>query len=388
MRLFAVPGALAFALPNAVGRLPMGMFPVAAVLMITARGGSYALAGAVVATSLAASAVAGPLVARLTDRRGQGRVAPGAAALCAAGHFGLVLCAWAGAPTWAFLCCALPSAATPNTGGMARARWAHLLAGDEAARHAATSFEQALDELCYLCGPALAALLCTAVAPEAGTVAGCLLLVGGVSLFAARRDTEPPPCPPAPARGGPSPARALGPLLAAFACTGVVFGSLQVATLAFADAHGQQALAGTVLAVQAAGSAVAGLVFGVYGTAGARLTSCAAAMAPAVAATALAAQAGSLAVLTPALLLAGLATAPTMISGMSLVLARTPRGRDNEGMTWAVTAILTGSSLGSAAAGWAADRLPGAPASAYALPAAAACLAALPAARARAGEPR
>jgi MFS family permease len=381
IRLFAEPGALAFTVPNLIARLPMGMFGVATVLMITAHHDSYALAGAVVATGLVAATAAGPLLARLVDRHGQAGVVVPAAALAGGGHLALLACVLLGTPVWCYFCCQLLTAAMPNTGGLSRARWAHLYRGSApervAARHTANSFEQAMDELCFMCGPVLAALLCTALAPEAGTLAAAVLLMGGTAAFAARRGTEPPVT-RRPA-GGPAPVRAPGmaALLATFVCTGSLFGAMEVVTLAFADELGRRSWAGVVLAAQAAGSATAGLLFGLLpprGSVRTRFTLCVAAMAGLVALLPLAARAESLIVLAPVLLVAGMATAPTMITGMTLVQDITPPGRLNEGLTVAVAALLGGIALGSAGGGMVVETH-GALAG-YGLPAAAALLAA------------
>ncbi len=191
-RLLATPGARAFTVGNLLARMPMGMFSVSAVVMIAGTRGSYALAGAVTATGLAATALVAPWIARLVDRHGQARVAVPATLLAALGSLALVLCVRYDAPAWTLFAAYAATATTPNTGGMARARWAHLLGGDSAALHTANSFEQAADELCYMLGPVLAALLCTAWFPEAGTLVGVTLLVGGMLLFTAQRSTEPP----------------------------------------------------------------------------------------------------------------------------------------------------------------------------------------------------
>jgi MFS family permease len=382
-RLFAAPGALAFTVPNVVARLPMGMFGVSAVIMITAHHDSYALAGSVVAAGLLASAVAGPLVARLVDRHGQARVVVPAAAVCAAGHLSLVACLLLGAPVWAYYGCALLTAAQPNTGGLSRARWAHLYGQDSqehtAARHAANSFEQAVDELCFLGGPVLATLLCTRLFPEAGTLTATALLLGGMVAFAARRGTEPPPRPPAPGTARPGRISGLGALLVAFGCTGVVFGAMEVVTIAFADAQGHRSAAGVVLALQAAGSCAAGLLYGAVKPAGpaeARHPWCLTAMTALMTLPLLAAAGtGSLLLLAGALLLAGTATAPTMVTGMTLVQHRTPPGRANEGMTLAVTALLGGIACGSAAGGWTAEHL--SPTAGYGVPVTAAATALL-----------
>jgi len=377
-RIFAVPGTRAFTAANLLARLPMGMLSISAVLMIAGSRGSYALAGAVTATGLAATALTGPWTARLIDRYGQSRIAVPATALATLGSLALLLCVHYGAPDWTLFASYAATATTPNTGGMSRARWAHLLKGDPKALHTANSFEQAADELCFMLGPVLAAFLCGAFFPEAGTLVGAVLLLTGVLLFAAQRSTEPPP------RGRTavkSPLRVPGmpALLGVFLATGAVFGSMEVVTIAFTDAQGHRSAAGAVLALQAAGSCAAGLVYGAVKPAGpaeARLPWCLIAMTalltlPLFAATGT----GSLLLLVGALLLAGTATAPTMVTGMTLVQHRTPPGRLNEGMTLAVTALLAGIACGSAAGGWSAEHL--SPTAAYGTPITAAAAALL-----------
>ncbi|MFF6999420.1 MFS transporter [Streptomyces sp. NPDC008313] len=357
-RLFTVPGARAFTAGNLIARLPMGMFSVSAVIMIAGARGSYALAGAVTATGLAATAVVAPWVARLVDRHGQARIAVPATALAALGSLALVLCVRYGAPDWTLFAAYAATATTPNTGGMSRARWAHLLKDDPAGVHTANSFEQAADELCFMLGPVLAAFLCGALFPEAGTLVGVVLLMSGVLVFAAQRSTEPP-VRRRTAAGSPLGAPGMPPLLAAFLATGAVFGSMEVVTIAYADARGHASAAGVVLALQAAGSCAAGLLYGALkpgGPAERRFPLCVAAMTALLTLPLLAARlTGSLAVLAGALLVAGMATAPTMVTGMTLVQRRTPEGRLNEGMTLAVTGLLGGIACGSAAGGWAVE---------------------------------
>ncbi|SEP55645.1 MFS transporter [Streptomyces radiopugnans] len=383
VRLFAPPGTRAFALAGLLARLPMGMLSISAVIMIATTRGSYALAGAVTATGLVATALLAPLVARLVDRHGQARIAVPAVCLSAAASLTLLLCVRHDAPDWTLFAAYAAGSTAPNTGGMARARWAHLYRGSspeaEAARHTANSFEQALDELCFMLGPVLATFLCVSLFPEAGTLTATVLLLGGTLLFAAQRRTEPPVAP----HDGPARATALlrtpglPRLLAAFLATGAVFGALEVVTVAYADGLGHKGAAGAVLALQALGSGAAGLAFGALrpgGSAGRRFAVCVGAMAALMTLPLLASTAGSLLVLAPALLVAGMATAPAMVTGMTLVQRLTPPGRLNEGMTLAVTALLGGIAAGSAAGGWAAEHLGGS--WGYAVPPVAAALAA------------
>ncbi|MEU6758543.1 MFS transporter [Streptomyces sp. NPDC046685] len=364
-RLFALPGTRGFTAGNLLARLPMGMFGVSAVMMIAGQRGSYALAGAVTATGLAATALVAPWTARLVDRHGQARIAVPATLIAVLGSLSLIACVRTQAPAWTLFASYAATATTPNIGGMSRARWTHLLRDTPASHHTAMSFEQAADELCFMLGPVVAAFLCTAVFPEAGTLAGAALLLTGMLVFTSCRSTEPPVT-KAPRRG--SPLRALSPLLPLFVATGVVFGSMEVTSIAYLDAHGLGAASGPVLALQAAGSCLAGLL---YGTLRPRsLTACVAALAALMTLPWAAAATGSVPALACALLLAGMATAPTMVTAMSRVHALTPPGRLNEGMTLAVTAIFAGISLGAATAGTLVDHL--GPTAPYALPAAAA----------------
>ncbi|MFI8101775.1 MFS transporter [Streptomyces sp. NPDC086023] len=376
-RLLRTPGARAFTAGNLIARLPMGMFGVSAVMMIAGQRGSYALAGAVTATGLAATAVVAPWTARLVDRYGQARIAVPATVLAVLSSLALVVCVRTGAPDWTLFAAYAATATTPNIGGMSRARWAHLLGGDPrnaGALHTANSFEQSADELCYMLGPVLAAFLCGTLFPEAGTLAGALLLLTGMLVFCAQRATEPPVAPAASVRG-PGPLRAPGmpELLVMFLAMGAVFGSMEVVSIAFLDEHGLTATAGPVLALQALGSCAAGLVYGTLRPAGSvrrRLVACVAAMTALMSLPLAAAATGAVPLLACALLAAGMATAPAMVTAMALVQRVTPAGRLNEGMTLAVTAMLAGIAAGAATGGWAVEQV--GPAVAYLAPPAAA----------------
>nr|WP_228925581.1 MFS transporter [Streptomyces sp. DH7] len=369
LRLLATPGARAFTAGNLIARLPMGMFSVSAVIMIAGSRGSYALAGAVTATGLAATAVVAPFTARLVDRFGQARVAVPATALAVLGSLALVLCVHYDAPAWTLFAAYAATATTPNTGGMSRARWAHLHRGDPAALHTANSFEQAADELCFMLGPVLAATLCGALFPEAGTLVGAVLLMSGVLVFAAQRATEPPVTPRTRTVASPLRTPGMPALLAVFLATGAVFGALEVVSIAHAG--------GAILALQAAGSCAAGLVYGSLRPARnvrLRLLLCLAAMTALMSLPLLAAAgSASLPVLAACLLVAGAATAPTMVTGMTLVQRSTRPEQLNEGMTLAVTALLGGIAAGAATGGWLAEHA--GTATGYAAPMAAAALA-------------
>ncbi|MFJ2186515.1 MFS transporter [Kitasatospora sp. NPDC087861] len=380
-RLFAAPGAAAFTLAGLLGRLALSMNGVSLVVLLAERRGSYALAGTVSATGLVTGAIGMPLLGRLVDRYGQARVAVPAALYNAAPLAALLLCVRLGAPDWTLYACWAACAAAPNLGGMARARWAHLYRADPAARHLANSLEQALDELCFMAGPVLAMALCTAVTPEAGLLAAGTLGTTGALLFAAQRRTEPP-LPARSARdrhGSPLRVPGLRVLLLTFLATGMVFGSTEITTVAYADTLGHKAAAGGLLALVAAGSCAAGLLFGLLTprrAPGLRFLCGTAAMAGVLLLPLAAGLGGAgLGLLGAVLFAAGTATAPTMVTGMTLVQELLPQRQFNEGMAVAVSGIVVGISGGAALAGAVAEHT--APGTGYVLPAAAAVLALL-----------
>ncbi|MEV4557122.1 MFS transporter [Kitasatospora sp. NPDC049285] len=380
--VFAAPGSLSFTVAGLLGRLALAMNGVSTVVLIADRRGSYALAGAVSAVGVLAGAALMPLLGRLVDRLGQARVAVPAVLATALPVGALLSCVRADAPAWTlFLCWAL-SGSSPNLGGMARARWAHLHRADDAVLHRANALEQSLDELCFMAGPVLGMALCTTLAPEAGLLTAWALGTLGTLLFAAHRGTEPP----LPARAErPSRATALvrtagfPAVLLTFLAAGVLFGSQEVTTLAYTDALGHQSAGGVLLALVAAGSCVSGLAFGAVRPrrpVAVRLALGAAAMAVLMLLPLTAALSGAGVVpLGAALLAAGCGTAPTMVSGMTLVQRLLPAHRLNEGMALAVSAILVGISTGATLAGTLAQHT--SPTTAYLLPPTAATLALL-----------
>ncbi len=378
-RLFSAKGSVGFTSTGFLARLALSMSGVGTVVMVASMRDSYALAGAVGGASLATTLLTVPLLGRLVDRYGQSRIAVPAAVWSALMSAALVACLSLDAPTWTLFATSILSATAPNVGGMARARWAEIYDNDADSMHVANSFEQVLDELCFILGPLLAVALATGVAPEAGRVAPLLLTLVGTVLFAAQRSTEPPVQPADPS-GTRSPLRNRGlqVMMLVFLFTGSVFGSLEMATVAYTESLGHKSSAGMVLALQAVGSAVAGMLFGMLtlrGTSTARFIAGVGGMAALMLPLNLAGGMWSLAAL---MFVAGMATSPTMITGMGLVMELIPRSQINEGMTLAVTSLLGGIALGSTVAGWSVERF-GAD-SGYLLPSSAAVLALLVAA--------
>lgn len=350
--LFRARGAAAFSLTGFLARMPISMLGIGTVLMVSATTGTYGLAGVLAGAVTFAGSLGQPQIARLVDRLGQAdvlRPALLAHGLFLAGMIAAVRLDW---PIWIwFLLGMLGGATQPSIGSMVRARWAHVIRRDDQ-RQTAFAFESVLDEVVFVIGPPLATFLATSVDPAAGLVTAICFAIGGGFLFAAQRGTEPPVHRAADVVARRDVVtRGLVGVCLTFLGAGAVFGSVEVIVVAFADERGQKGLAGVVLACYAAGSLISGLVYGARRWR--RLLSDRFVLAATFfgLATVLPLAADSVAVLSPLIFLTGLAIAPVLISGLSLVERLVPRRALTEGLTWSVTALTVGVTAGAAIAG-------------------------------------
>ncbi len=356
-RLFTVRGSAAFSTAGWLARLPMPILGLGAVLLVEGESGSYGLAGAVAGTLALVGSLVSPSWARAMDRRGQSRVLRIAFTGYLLSGIAFVAAVTGGAPVWLwFVLSGLTGACGPNIGSLVRARWAHAVDAEQ--RQTAFAFESVVDEVVFVLGPPLVTFIATLVNPPVGFLTGVVIGFCGAMWLSRLRDTEPPVQPADPT--APRRPSVLGlPVVflvgTVYLAVGAVFGSMDVVVVAFAEAEGAPALAGVALSVYAGGSLVAGLVYGVLRlrwSLTARYLAC-------VLLFAVAAQVllvvSSLPVLMGAAFLAGLAIAPVLVSGMSLVESRVPRWALTEALTWVNTGLTLGLTAGSALAGAAVD---------------------------------
>ncbi|MFG2451102.1 MFS transporter [Streptomyces sp. NPDC048512] len=353
--LFAAPGSKGFSAAGFLGRMPLSMMGIGVVTMISQLTGRYGLAGALSATMALAAAALGPQVSRMVDRHGQRRVLRPVTLFALAAAAGLLLAARFEWPDWVLFACAAGIGCVPSIGAMVRARWAALYGGTPQL-HTAYSLESVVDEVCFIFGPIISIGLSTVWFPEAGPLLAACFLAAGVFWLTSQRATEPAPHPREQHAGG-SALRSAGlqVLVATFVATGAIFGAVDVVTVAFAEEQGHKAGASIVLAIYAAGSCLAGAVFGLlhFKAAPERrwllgICAMAVSMIPLL-------LVGNLPFLAVALFVAGLSIAPTMITTMSLIEQHVPRAKLTEGMTWVSTGLAVGVALGSSVAGWVID---------------------------------
>lgn len=356
-RVLSVPGGAAFSAAGFVARLPISMQTLGTVLLVAATSGSYALAGAVSATFALALAVFSPVLGRLVDRLGQARVLIVTLAVHTVGVGALVALALADAPAWTlFPAAALYGGSYSQPGSLVRARWSHVLA-DTPLLPTAFSWESVIDEVIFVVGPVLVTVLAIGVAPAAGLLTAYgFTLVGSVALAMQRR-TEPPPHPAVDGRRRRSALTLPGvPVLVLVAgALGSVFGSIEVATVAFTAERGRPAAAGIVLALLAAGSLLAGLWYGTVrwrAPLPRRLVLGVLLLAAATVPLPLAPGVVALAVLA---FVGGFAISPALIAAFALLDRLVPARSRTEGLAWFSTGIGIGLALSSSVTGQVVD---------------------------------
>jgi len=367
VEIFGIPGAWRFSAAGVIGRMPMSMFGLGTVLLISAATGKYGVAGTVSAVGSFCYAFTSPRIARLMDSRGQRRVLLPLLVVFALATAMLIAAVELQLPTWTFFAPgAIAGATMPSLGTLVRARWSVLLAGSPRL-HAAFSFESVADELCFVIGPAAVTLLATEVYPASGVGAAALLCVLGTLWFAAQRGTEPVIVPPdRPAAGRPGrpgrPARVRGAaapglvvLAPVYLLLGAMFVSIDLSTVAFAQHFGHKPLAGFILGTYALGSATGGLWYGSRQWRAAVEKRFALTLTLTVLGVATFWAQPNLVTLTCGIYLCGLTIAPTLIAGFSLLEAQARPGRRTEAMSWLSSGIAIGIAVGASVVGFVID---------------------------------
>jgi hypothetical protein len=356
--LLRTPGAAAFFLTAAVGRVGIAMTSLGIVWLVHTRTSSYATAGLVTGGFAVAEAVAGPQLARLIDRFGQTRVLPPALLAHAAAVATLLALVAAGTPDWLMTAGGILAGATiPQLGALSAARWAALMRDERAAAlPTAFALEALANELAYLAGPALVSVLGATGHPALGTtLAGTLVVAGGL-CFAAQRRTAPPLASGAAVRHRPG--RSLlrpgfAVLVGVNLAIGGFFGATQISVTAFAVEHGVAGAAAALFMVSSCASLLAGWLYGL------RRWSTAPRVQLAVAAAGLAADclpllvAGSPVELGSGLALTGLAIPPLLVLCSVLAESAVYRGVLTQAFVWLNSASAAGSAGAAAVAGWA-----------------------------------
>ncbi|PUB24481.1 putative MFS family arabinose efflux permease [Promicromonospora sp. AC04] len=263
--LLRTPGAAAFFLTAAIGRVGIAMTGLGLVWLLHDRTGSYATAGLAAAGFALAEALVGPQLARLIDRFGQTRVLP---FYLVAHGAAVVVVLVSTTPGVAIVAATCAGAVVPQLGALSAARWAHLLRDERADElPSAFSLESLANATGFLLGPVLVTALGATGNTTLASAIAAALIVGGGAALAAQRRTAPGPAREThqgSARGERSSLLRPAFLLLALLnlAIGLYFGTMGVAVTAFAVGHEMPGVATPIIAAGSLSALLSGWLYG------------------------------------------------------------------------------------------------------------------------------
>ncbi|MEO5766399.1 MAG: MFS transporter [Casimicrobiaceae bacterium] len=336
-----------------VTRMPVGTLSLSLLLHVRALSDSFATAGAAVGACLFASAVTAPLLGRIVDRRGPGLILVVTGLVCPATLAVVLFARPLGLASGTLIAfAALGGAFLPPISVLMRTMWRHRF-DDERMRMMAFSIDGVLIELAFTLGPIIVATVLAAASARAAFAVAIVFTALAVPLLALSPALKDWP------RSAEGKRHLLGPLTEPrlIAVYGVTFlftfclGLTEVAYPGYATFAGAPPLAGVLLAINSAGSALGGLVYGalhLQTRADRQLPRILAAMTVPIALQAATASGVALGALA---FVAGTLIAPVFALTAMLVTTIAPPRYATEAFTWTATCIVSGIGAGQALGG-------------------------------------
>lgn len=353
-------GAAKFSGAGFIARIPLAMIGLGILLFISNTTGSYAFAGFIQASFTLTAALAAVISSRMSDRYGQRIVL-----VVLPSIFSVTLFVFVYAVSndfsriWQTVLAVIAGASFPSFGSFVRTRWALLTNKNERLLHSAFAWESILDELIFTIGPLVAVALAFGVSFASPILVGAVITLVGALLLASLGGSAPPPFTRSEHKSEGSALRFKGMTSAIIVALGVgaLFGTFEVAVVAFMQEAGTPQLAGLTLALWAASSMIGGLVYGsrhVIAPLSRQLTYTTLALTVIVLPLAF--------ITSPPLLiivatLSGFVIAPTLICTFSLTQRLVPSKLLTEGLTWTNSGMATGFALGASLSGVLVDRV-------------------------------
>ena len=350
--VLSVPGSLRLFATALVARLPQGMAPLAILLLVRDATHSYAIAGFAVGANALATAGCAPLLGRLVDRFGRRRVLGPLACVQAAAYVLLVVAAEAHAGSVALIAlAALAGALLPPIAPVVRVVLREVI-DDADVRETAYSLDAVIQEVLWMSGPLVVAVLITVASPAVAVALLGAFCMGGTILFLRSpliRSSSAVLGRTARTSALASPE--LRALLGPVALTGTGLGAIEVGLPALAIHAGSRPASGVLLALWSAGSMAGGLWYGSRTWHAPLVRRYRVLLLFAVICTLPLVAARSLTAAVVCSVLAGLTIAPVFSCQYALVGHSVTAGSETEAFTWVSAALIGGLAGGSALGG-------------------------------------
>ena len=351
--VLSVPGAGPLFASALVGRFPQGMSSLAILLLVRGTTHSYAAAGAAVGAFALATAACAPIIGRLVDHFGRGRVLMPFACAQAVVYALIVVAAVGGAGAAALIVLSAASGALlPPIAPSVRSLLREVF-DDPAVLDTAYALESIFQETIWIVGPLLVALVIAITSPQAAVAMLGVVCVGGTALFlrsplvrssgSGRGAVHER----ASALASPELRALLGPIF----LTGASLGAVEVGLPSLALHAGSRPASGLLLALWSVGSMCGGLWYGAHVWRSPLSTRYQLLLFVLLVCTAPLIAARSIAAGVVCSLLAGLAIAPVFSCQYALVGRSVTPGSETEAFTWVSAALIGGIAAGSAIGG-------------------------------------
>jgi MFS family permease len=350
--VLSLPGCARVFATALIGRLPQGMSSLAILLLVHSHTRSYVAAGIAVGACAFATAASAPVEGRLVDRFGRRRVLVPSAIGQAMAFVGLVVAADARTDAVVLIAlAAVAGALLPPIAPSMRALLREIVV-DPGQRETAYSLESVIQELIWISGPLLVAVVISLSSPAGAVLLSATVCVVGTILFvtsprAGGSGTRQSHHERTPVLAVPELRTLLGPI----ALTGMALGAIEVGIPSLALHAGSRPASGLLLALWSFGSLSGGLW---YGSRVWRVPLSAryrGLLLAAVACTAPLIIARTIPEGAIASVLAGLTTAPVFSCQYALIGRAVPAGVETEAFTWVSAALISGLAAGSALGG-------------------------------------
>ncbi len=356
----SIHGAAKFSAAGFLARMPLALIGLGVLLYISNTTGSYSLAGFLQAVFVISAALAAVISSRMSDRYGQRIIL-----IILPSLFTLTLFLFVYAVSSELsrviqtILVVIAGATFPSFGSLVRTRWAHVTSQKEPLLHSAFAWESVLDELIFTIGPIVAVALAFNVSFASPILVGAVITLVGALLLAGLGESAPPPSHRNTHTEQGSAIRSPGMIATVFVALGIgtLFGTMDVAVVAFMQKSGAPQLAGLPLALFALSSMIGGFVYGSRHfraplsrqlTYTILITTVIVLPLPFI---------GSAPVLIGAIAISGFALAPTLIVTFSLAQRLTPPKLLTEGLTWTNSGLAAGFAFGASLSGFLVDRV-------------------------------
>ena len=337
---------------SVLGRLPIGLTGLAVLLLVQTSTASFARGGAAAACYVVGLALIAPILGRTIDRYGPRRILIASGLLFPSALVALVMAVESNATLLALAFAGAAGATFPPITVCVRTYFRRRLA-EEGLLAAAYSAESVLIEVIFIAGPMLVAGFVAFASAAAAVWFAAACGLSGTLLFLRSPALRTWHVEARTSRSllGPLSERGFPALITVVLCFSSAFGFLEVGIVAYAAEAGDPALAGILLGITSAGSALGGLAYGSRGwhyPLARQFVLALSLMALGLGVLALHWQPWLFA---PWAALAGIAMAPALII-QSMLAAKISRAEHaTEAFTWVTSALLAGVGIGLAAGG-------------------------------------